>query len=361
MLVKDSAGRSHMTNRENFIRVIKRDSPAFVPFVFELSPALLHKFREKTGREDYSEYYDFPIRYVSLPPTQHMPDYMPYFPNFPKNAFVDEWGVGYRPGSMEHFTEFLHPMASFTSPEQVWEFPLPDVLADYRWEAMQKQVDDFKSRGYATAFDAVQVFEWAWYLRGLDNLLVDMLSDEDMASACLDRMCDIQAKIAAKAAASGVDCVLFGDDVGTQRSMMMSPSCWREWIKPTTAKVIAAAKGVNPNVFAFYHSDGVIYDVIDELIEIGVDVLNPVQPECVDPYVLKEKYGDRLSFWGTVGTQTTMPFGTPDEVRRLVGERIEIVGKGGGLVIAPTHMLEPEVPYENVEALVKAVRELGVY
>ncbi len=350
-----------MTERENFIRVIKRDSPESVPFVFELCPALLRQFKEKTGREDYSEYYDFPIRYVSLPPTQHMPDYMPYFPDFPKNAFLDEWGVGYKPGSVEHFTEFLHPMAPFTTPEQVWEFPLPDVLADYRWEEVQKQVDAFKARGYATAFDAVQVFEWAWYLRGLDNMLMDMLADEEMASACLDRMCGIQAQVAAKAAATGVDCVLFGDDVGTQRSMMMSPECWRQWVKPTTAKVIAAAKSVNPQVFAFYHSDGVIYDVIDELIEIGVDILNPVQPECMDAALLKQKYGDKLAFWGNIGTQTTMPFGTPETIRARVAEVVNTVGADGGLVIAPTHMLEPEVPFENVEALVNAVREIGRY
>ncbi len=350
-----------MTNRENLRRVVKRDHPAFVPFVFELCPSLYEQFKRRTGQTDYAEYYDFPIRYVTLPPTKFPNDYSPYFKNFPENGFVDEWGVGYRPGSTAHFTEFLHPMQDFTTPEEVYAFPLPDVLADYRWEAVGREVEALHQRGYAVAFDAVQVFEWAWYLRGLDNLLADMLVDEKMAAACLDRMCDIEAKVAARAAKSGVDVVLFGDDVGTQKSLMMSPECWRHWIKPTTAKVIAAAKRENPDVFAFYHSDGVIYDVIDELIEIGVDILNPVQPECVDPVRLKKEYGDRLCFWGTVGTQTTMPFGTADDVRRCVKEMVEKVGFDGGLVIAPTHMLEPEVPYENLEALVEAVRTYGEY
>ena len=97
------------------------------------------------------------------------------------------------------------------------------------------------------------------------------------------------------------------------------------------------------------------------MIEIGVTVLNPVQPECMDPVQLKTEYGDRLAFWGTIGTQTTMPFGTPEQVRAVVAERIETVGKGGGLLLAPTHVLEPEVPWRNVIAFVQAVEELGAY
>jgi uroporphyrinogen decarboxylase len=154
-----------------------------------------------------------------------------------------------------------------------------------------------------------------------------------------------------------VDVIMFGDDVGTQKALMMSVETWRKWVKPATAATIAAAKAVNPDVIALYHSDGVIYDIIPELIEIGVDVLNPVQPECVDPLVLKEQYGDRLSFWGTIGTQTTMPFGTPEEVRENVRQMIQTVGKGGGLLIAPTHLLEPEVPVENVVAYINACAE----
>ena len=97
------------------------------------------------------------------------------------------------------------------------------------------------------------------------------------------------------------------------------------------------------------------------MIIFEVDILNPVQPECVDPVAIKKKYGDRLSFWGTIGTQTTMPFGTPEDVRREIRARIETVGKGGGLLIAPTHVIEPEVPWENILAFIEAVKEFGRY
>ena len=143
--------------------------------------------------------------------------------------------------------------------------------------------------------------------------------------------------------------------------MMMSKTIWRNQIRFTMERCIAAAKRVNPDVLAYYHSDGNILDIIPDLIEIGVDVLNPVQPECMDPVEIKEMYGSRLSFWGTIGTQTTMPFGSVKEVEETTRRMIETVGKGGGLVIAPTHLLEPEVPLENIDAFYRAVRKYGKY
>ncbi|GAH20261.1 unnamed protein product, partial [marine sediment metagenome] len=109
------------------------------------------------------------------------------------------------------------------------------------------------------------------------------------------------------------------------------------------------------------HSDGNIEEIIPELIEIGVDVLNPVQPEAMDPVKLKKTYGNDLSFWGTMGGQTTIPFGTPEQVKQEVRERVETVGRGGGLLIAPGHMLQPEVPWENIVAFFEAVEEYGKY
>jgi uroporphyrinogen decarboxylase len=147
-----------------------------------------------------------------------------------------------------------------------------------------------------------------------------------------------------------------GDDVGTQRGMLMSVRMWRQHLKPRLARVIAAGRAVRPDVLVFYHSDGNMAAIIPDLIEIGVDILNPVQPECMDPAALKAQYGDRLSFWGLIGTQTTLPFGTPSDVAADVRLRIETVGKGGGLFLAPTHVIEPEVPWENIVAFVEAVK-----
>jgi uroporphyrinogen decarboxylase len=159
----------------------------------------------------------------------------------------------------------------------------------------------------------------------------------------------------------GVDILMLGDDVSTQIDMIMSPALWREVLKPRMAKIIAAAKKENPALLLFYHGDGNLQAIIPDLAEIGINILNPVQPECMDPVLVKKQYGDKLSFWGTIGTQTILPFGTPHEVEMKVKEMIETVGSGGGLVLAPTHVVEPDVPWENVEAFIEAVKKYGVY
>ena len=202
------------------------------------------------------------------------------------------------------------------------------------------------------------IFEQSWYLRGMENLLTDFLSRPEMATALLDCLTELRCFQARVYAEAGVDILRLGDDVSTQRGMLMSPKLWRRWLKPRLARVIAAARAARPGVLVFYHSDGDCRAIVPELIEIGVDILNPVQPECMDPAEMKRLYGDRLSFWGTVGTQTTFPFGSPDDMRQVIRQRVDTVGRGGGLLLAPTHILEPDVPWENIEAFFAAIDEL---
>lgn len=350
-----------MNHRENMMAVLRRQPFERIPFQLSLCESLQKEMIRRYGTDDVAQIFDMPVQYIELMPPTKKIDHAKYHKNPEQLTKIDEWGVGYKQGSMAHFMQFISPMADYDDPQQVEDFPFPDVDEPARWEDAKRQVEQVHAAGRAAAFFAIQVFEPAWYLRGLENMLMDFLADEEMAAACMDKMTKAQCRIAQHAAEIGVDIIMFGDDVGTQKALMMSLETWRRWVKPATAATIAAAKAVNPDVLAFYHSDGVIYDIIPELIEIGVDVLNPIQPECVDPVLLKEQYGDRLSFWGTIGTQTTMPFGTPQDVRDTVQHMIETVGKGGGLVIAPTHVLEPEVPWENVEALVKAVKDFGTF
>ena len=350
-----------MNHRENMLAVLRREPFERIPFQISLCESLQQEAIRRYGTADMAEIFDMPVQYIELPPPSKPIDHRKYHKDPESLSEIDEWGVGYKKGSIAHFRQFISPMEDFDDPQQVWDYPFPDMDDPERWEDARRQVEEAHAAGRAATYFALQVFEPAWYLRGLENMLADFLCDEEMAEACMTKMTETQCRTARHAAEIGVDIIMFGDDVGTQKALMMSPETWRRWVKPATAATIAAAKAVNPDVLAFYHSDGVIYDIIPELIEIGVDVLNPVQPECMDPVLLKQLYGDKLSFWGTIGTQTTMPFGTPEEVRETVRRMIETVGKGGGLVIAPTHVLEPEVPWENVEALVQAIKDFGTF
>ena len=155
-------------------------------------------------------------------------------------------------------------------------------------------------------------------------------------------------------ARAGVDVLLLGDDIGTQRSIMMSPALYREWLKPRLAKVIARAREIKPDILIQYHSCGFIEPYIEDLIEVGVDILNPVQPECMPFADIYAKYGHLLSFNGALGTQSTLPFGTPEDVRRAVRDALDTAGDRGGLFVCPTHVVEPEVPWENILAYVEA-------
>jgi uroporphyrinogen decarboxylase len=137
---------------------------------------------------------------------------------------------------------------------------------------------------------------------------------------------------------------------------MMSLELYRKFLKERTRRIIMAARRVKKDLLVFMHSDGSVADFIPEYIDIGVDILNPVQPECNDLAAIGRRFGGQISFWGGIGTQTTMPFGTPQDVKDKVREAQSLLGPRGGLLLAPSHILEPEVPWENVLAFVDAAR-----
>jgi len=344
---------------------LRRRVPDRVPREMGFTPPVLDEFRRRTGATDPADYFDFEVRTVNLAPTRQEVDFSPYLGSLPPNAWVNEWGIGHVPGSLYHFHDYIHPLQNVSTVKELRAYPFPDVTAGYLYSHMGGEVADWHRRGYAVQAEIPHpsgtLFECAWLLRGMENLLVDFMLNPDLATALLDHLTGSGIGSATRLAQAGIDILLTGDDVGTQRGMMMSPRLWRKWLKPRLAEIIAAAKKVNPDLLVFYHSDGNIEPIIPELVEIGVDILNPVQPECMDPAWLKREYGNHLAFWGTIGTQTTMPFGAPEEVRATVKERIETVGQGGGLLLAPTHVIEPDVPWENVVAFFKAVEEYGRY
>jgi uroporphyrinogen decarboxylase len=203
------------------------------------------------------------------------------------------------------------------------------------------------------------MYEDAWQVRGYEPFLMDMIAEPEWAHFILDRFMERNLLAATAAAEAGADELYTGDDVANQNALMFSPEHWRTFIKAKWARVYAAAKAIKPDIRIWYHSDGNITEIIPELLEIGVDIFNPLQPECVDLLEIKKRYGHRLVIDGAVGTQTTMPFGSPADVRKCVEERVRTLGSDGALIISPTHVLEPEVPVENIRAFVSACREFG--
>ena len=347
-----------MSIRENFFNSMMRRGTGFVGYDAYLCPSLFNEFKDRTGREDYAEYFNFPVRWLSAKYTGSYDRFFKYHDGLDTGTEINEWGVGYKRGVFKHFARMLHPMAGFKSIKDYMDYPYPDVVNDYDWSGLQKSTEDVRAKDrIVIAAMQMTVFECAWRMRGMEDFMVDMVEEPEIAAFHMDRISAIACEKAGRYAKAGCDVLSLGDDVATQRGMMLNPVVWRDVLKPRLAAVIKTAKEIKPDMLIFYHSDGNMEEIIPELIDIGIEILNPVQPECMDPVKIKKEYGDRLSFWGTLGTQTTMPFGTPDEVRKTCRKMIREIGKGGGLFLAPTHILEPEVPWENIYAYFETVRE----
>ena len=356
-----------MTPRDRVLTTLSRKEPDKVPKYIRFTPEMKVKVRESIGTDNYEDYFEIEIRRVGFKLTKKLPNFLSYYgESLPKNTYFDDWGIPFVTGSEDQMKRELYPMAGFKNEQEVLEYPWPDFMSSYRHEDLEEEVKRLHDQGYAvigrlTEISGGFIFETAWQLRGMDNLLVDFYDNPKLARVLLDKITEINAQVSARFAEAGVDILWLADDIGLQSTTLMSLAMWREWLKPRLKRLIDSAKQLNPHIHIFYHSDGFIEPVIPELIEIGVDILNPVQPECMNPIKLKKLYRDQLSFFGTIGVQTVMPFGTPQEVRQKVKEMVEGVGQGGGFIIAPTHFVQIDVPWKNVQAFFEAVEEFGRY
>ena len=349
-----------MSPRECVQAACDRRKPDRVPKTAGFTPAVMERFRQETGSDSPADHFGMEMRHVGFRKPQEQPDFSRYYPEgLPEGTAIGEYGNARVPAHFWHFTGLRFPMLHLETIEELGAYPWPDFTPAYRHEHLEEAVRSIHDRGLFASGGVGHIYETAWQLTSMEKLLSDFLLDPERAAFILDTITEHRCFVARRVAEAGADMIHCGDDVGMQDRLMMHPDTWRKWLKPRLGRVIGSARDVNPSIHGFYHSDGNIEGIIEDLIEIGVTVLNPVQPECMDPVALKQQYGDRLAFWGTIGTQTTMPFGTPDEVRATVKRMCETVGDGGGLVLAPTHVLEPDVPWENILAFFEAAEEYG--
>jgi uroporphyrinogen decarboxylase len=261
---------------------------------------------------------------------------------------------GYRPQAARDG----NPLERAETLADLERFPFPEVGGTRVVESVARQVRDLHARGLAAGGNTPhlggELFEAAWRLRGLERFLIDLVTRQEMAHFLLDRLAELARRNATTLALAGVDVLALDDDVGMPGTMMIGPATWREFFRPRLAGIIDAARAAKPDIRVIYHSDGHIEPILDDLVEIGVAGINPVQPEHMDAARIRRRYGPRLALWGTVGRQTTFAFASPDEIRREVETRIETLGRAG-LILCPAYDIdEPDVPWENVAAFLEA-------
>jgi len=200
------------------------------------------------------------------------------------------------------------------------------------------------------------LFEKAWFLRGMENLLVDMAQHQDYCDALFERITTADLNMLEMMLSADVDGVLLGCDWGSQKALLMGPQHWHRYIGPRHARMFKAIR--ESDKCAFLHSCGNIFAVLPDVVDMGVQVLNPVQPECMDIREIKARFGDKLAFWGGISTQQTLPRGTPENVRREVRAVAALLGAGGGYILSPAQSIQEDVPLANCLALIEEARAL---
>ncbi len=240
-------------------------------------------------------------------------------------------------------------------------YKIPDPYNEERYASSKEVLDKYGDNYWIVGSIPCSIFEVSWGLRGLDKFMMDMVVNKDFAHALMDKVMEFPLVAGKKLIDMGVDMLWTGDDVAMQTGMMISPKLWREFLKPRYAKLFSEFKKQNKNIKIAYHSDGNCEAILDELYEIGLDIINPVQPACMEPGYIKKKYGKKLAMWGTMDVQNVLPFGTPQDVKKEVRRLIKDCAEGGGFILAPAHNIQSDTSMENILAFYEAAKEYGEY
>jgi len=348
---------------EAFRATTEHRRPPRILYDADFTPDLRRRVVEHVGSEDIDSHYGFfrPVGMELRPPEGwQRPDYSPYWQgeNLPEGTTINDSGVALVPSGFYHFSRYVSPLRNTSSLAEIEDYPLEDISA---WDTsdLAGQVARAHELGRVAEGWVGHMYEIAWQIRGYEQFLIDTIERPAWAECLLQRLAEQNLLRARAFAEAGADLIRCGDDVANQRALMFAPDTWRKMIHSRWEKIWREVKRINPNAKLWYHSDGNIQAIVGELVEAGLDILNPVQPECLDVDAVHRRFGERLTFHGCMGTQSTMPFGSPDDVRRRVKELIDAYGREGGLVLAPTHVLEPEVPLANIDAFADACRQYG--
>jgi uroporphyrinogen decarboxylase len=365
-----------MTPRERVLAALAHEEPDRVPIVVGVSNATGIKarpYRELAGvlgLDPGDAYiYDWPELGTALPNEAILErlgtDVRPVLDAFPAatllrnrerpahDPFIDDWGSGQVEISEGHWFPGVHPLREAETLDAIERYPWPDMDDPSRVAHVRAAAAALAADGrYAIMATPWLLFplERAFAMQGMDAFLANLAAEPEFAEALLRRIAALCQQLMGhflEELGPNVDIIKIGDDLGSEQSLLMSPAMYRRMLKPI-----------------FFHTDGDVFDLLDDLVEIGVDIVNPVQTSAgrmSDLAGLKRRYGDRVSFCGAIDTKHVLPQGTPADVRAEVGRVVRELGPGGGYLLAAVHTIMDDVPAENILAMVDAAQELGRY
>jgi uroporphyrinogen decarboxylase len=355
----DGGMMPRMTPRERVLAALAHRQPDRVPFSYGFGP---------TGEMTQTLTAELARRGIDWPrlrlATDDVAQVDPRYIGPPLAAGVDIWGVRWQPmsygGGTYNELDRL-PLAGAGSPEQVRRHPWPRV-EDFDYADLTRQLDAATAAQPRKAIrcTAGNPFEWYTWMTGMEEALSNLIDRPAVVLAAMECITDFwEARLARVQAAAGgrIDLLFFADDLGSQQGPLMSPAAYRRFIQPFHRRLFAAAARLAPESRRMFHSDGSAAAMIPDLLDAGIEVLEAVQVECADmePESLKGLYGDRLSFHGAISVQQLLPHADPAAVAAQCRHLVDVLGRGGGYIAAPSHAIQYGTPVDNVLAMLQAV------
>ena len=346
-----------ITRLINLQRLASGGQAEWIPFTLDVgaipgfTEPVMARFRQEIGPEKPEEFFDYDFRTVSLKARFAGDDPAALHESVEPGTTFDEWGIGHwAGGAAGTYEKTCPPLVRAESVADIESLPTPVIEASQTLEAVQ----EYHERGYPVFGYAGSVYEWSWWLRGMQGFMMDLATNPDMAEAIIGKVAEYTKTLALETAQAGIDVLCFYDDAGMQTGMQISPKMWRRFIKPRWRDILASVRSFHPDCIFFLHSCGKIEEIIPDIIEVGFQILHPVQPECMDFREIQARYGRELVLCACISAQQLFPFGTPDDVRKWVYSARNLCSSDNRGIICPSNLIQPETPWENIVAFAEA-------
>ncbi|RKX88238.1 MAG: hypothetical protein DRP58_00985 [Spirochaetes bacterium] len=270
---------------------------------------------------------------------------------------LNEFGMEMQPTEL-YVNVIKCPLDKAESEDDIKNYNFPDAYAPGRFIKAKRDIEKFGKDYFVIGDCELSIFELAWHLTGMQEYMIGMAMEEPWIAALNDKVEEWTLGLAKQLVELGVDAIWFGEDLGSQTSMLISPDMWRKDFKPRYQRMINELKKISPEVILIMHSDGAVAPLIDDFIEMGIEVYNPVQPNVPgsDPKELMAKYGGKINFFGGIDQQDLLPSGDLGALKKEIDERAEVMAKNGGYLMAPAHIIQADVKPEMVEAMIEYIK-----
>ena len=334
-----------MNNRERVLAALKHRQPDKVPYDIRFTQPAHVRMAEFYGDPDFESKLGNCFAWF-----RPYPDDLRFRLVAP-DIWEDEFGVRW---NRTIDKDIGVPCDNLITPENIDGFELPDPDDPARYDFIEKAIPETKKESAVLVSPGFTLFERAWTLVGMENLLMYMLTDKDFVNRLFDEILRYNLSIIEHACSLDIDIFRFGDDWGHQRGLLMGIDLWRQFIKPRVKRMYELVK--SKGKYVMIHCCGKVDELFDDLIECGLDIFNPFQPEVMDVFEIKKRYGDRLSFYGGISIQRTLPYGTVDQVKSEVRKLMDKVGESGGYIASPSHDIPADAKPENIAAMIEVLQ-----